>query len=119
MNFPPTPDNLKALAGWALSSKANASPAQETALNKFQDGCEALADNPIPLLPAPRSVPPPAKSTPQAEAFFIPPQDVGATPLERISCQQGGAHRFSIKTQRCLFCNTTYKEARGRAPELM
>jgi hypothetical protein len=40
---------------------------------------------------------------------------VGPTTDEQGNC----LHRFDIQTQRCRYCGRTYRDVRGRDPELM
>lgn len=126
---PPTPSRLKAMAGWAVSRLFNASPSQTMALHKFKDGCEDLSENypeeqrgamkaDIPVVHVDERV-----VTQDAERHAHIPvarQDLQKF-VERLaipkSCEEGGEHKISIYTQRCVFCGATYRDIRGRESE--
>ena len=126
----PTPESLKALAGWSLSKRENASNAQVLALHKFSDGCAELADNFPEAKPLVQVVSKVTKSPPIYASQYVPqvvqshgqgviPPDVLAI-IDSNLVQNGECqHRFHIQTQRCVGCGKTYFEAKGVKPQLM
>ena len=122
----PTPESLKAMAGWAISKKRDASDEQALALGKFQYGCSELAE----CCPAPRAIVTSGhvRKTPVATSTYVPPSVdrmeivPDAIVLTRFGMVQpcnGTSHTFDIRTQRCKSCGKTYREVMGRQPELM
>ena len=123
----PNPDSLKAMAGWAISKKRDASNEQALALNKFQDGCSELAE----CCPAPTTIKVSGSvvKTPVAVSVYMPPQvsttdEIPESLLELkrygvVEDCNGVRHTFDIRTQRCKSCGVSYREAVGRKSELM
>ena len=135
------------MAGWALSRVLDASDAQALALHKFKDGCGALAENCPPdanvAQPAEQLIcnqqvasskpavgPRPRPPLIRQEGKRLPVEvrivdrltgavDHIAQHLGERSCQDGGPHRYDIKTQHCKFCDQSYRQIRGRKPEMM
>ena len=121
---PPTPGKLLGLAGWAVSQLDQASPQQSLALSKFRDGCAELAEccpeqrlvvRRESAVTLPRAADPAVVTAPIVawRSTSLPIAVTAAT-----TCGEGGAHRFSIRTQRCVWCQASYLEIRGRRPEL-
>lgn len=130
----PTSNDLRAMAGWALTRRENASDAQVLALLKFRDGCEDLAENmPVPLVqPRVKERIPVATQRRERETVARPSVvPIGHTiPLKLLAAfaddmvkgeadAEACPHRFHIATQRCIFCGQTYLQAKGRQPELL
>lgn len=136
---PPTPGVLRAYAGWALSKRHMASDGQAVALHKFRDGCEELAEDfPADSLPF-KTLEEHSKSVsgePSPAGLRFPVRDsasysapnrvrVGlhgiAATIDRLAepheCVKETDHHFSIQTQRCIWCNRTYRDVKSRAPE--
>lgn len=125
----PTQSDLKAAAGWTLVKRQSVPDAHANALDKFRDGCEALmphqatgaADSPVSTLEVklPQlQAPPPRSSEIVAAPAESPPREFAAL-AGVVRCQDGGAHKFNIHTQRCVFCDQTRRQALSRDPELM
>ncbi len=122
--IPPTPDSLKAMAGWALSQLGGASNAQAVALHHFKEGCGELAENfPAPAVTCVRpqrdvsTAPSKARAAATSPRIVVRRQDIGR--VEQLDCRATGEHRFSIRTQCCVWCGESYRKVRGRKPELM
>lgn len=125
MSFePPTAGKLLALAGWAVSCLPEASPQRQSALIKFRDGCAELAECHPPELLVVRRVPAaslPRAAGPAVQAPAIVARRGASLPIAvttATTCGESGEHRFSIRTQRCVWCQASYLEIRGRRPEL-
>lgn len=128
----PTPDSLKAMAGWAISKKRDASDEQVLALGKFQNGCSELSE----CCPAPSHVSvsgttvekTPEKCitrTERAETVIassrieIVPESLVLARYGMVQPCNGVAHSFDIRNQRCKSCGISYIDSKGRKPELM
>lgn len=131
----PTPESLRALAGWAISRRTEASAEQQLALSKFQLGCMDLAEccpHPVSVetsgfvrkTPVPVSVTAtPSTSLVWPEVFLEPkekqPVSIVLTQYGMVKDCNGVEHTFDIRTQKCKSCGRTYVECHGRKPELM
>lgn len=119
----PTPDSLRALAGWTISKQSLASPSQAVALHKLRDGCEMLSED----FPATMTVPvrqPITETRHETEVSpsqvsVIPPEVLAAIGQNVVKDPSGCVHKFHIGTQRCIYCGVSYLQAHGRKPELM
>ena len=121
---PPTPSLLKAYAGWAISVNDGVSPAQSLALDRFRQGCAELAEDfPLHKICVPSGAPTrtAVRSSPSGSAFIPVTRENIHALVNRIesghTCQTAADHKFSIHTQRCLWCNRTYRDVKGRKPE--
>lgn len=80
-------------------------------MHKLRDGCEAA----IPFAPD-------ATDSQPAAARRELPQEAKTCrelPHQIPNCTNGGSHRYNIRTQRCYFCDRTYRDIVGREPEFM
>lgn len=127
--IPPTKSHLQAMAGWSLTlPMADMSSEQELAVRKFRDGCGQLAQvvDSLPLLQRADGrgeVVRPNACRPGPAFSVNIPVDVPVIPEEvqaALGVDSDGEcrHRFDIRTQRCLYCGSSYRQVRGRKPEL-
>lgn len=115
--IPPDRQHLQALAGWSLVARHNCSDRQHLALCRFGDSCGELSDV-IETVPIPRqeviSARVPSRATePLVEARALVRENLATQP--EAQCAHA---KFDIHTQRCLTCNMTYRQAKGRKAEL-
>ncbi len=125
MSIPPTKQHLEALAGWSLMARHNVSDHQHLALCRFGEASGELAGVVEELAPGGNftvsSAPEPPRRQPLSEPVLAPmiPDEVKRAVFPELD--QGGEcrHKFSIDTQKCLYCGLTYRQVKGRKPELM
>lgn len=93
---------LKSLAGWAIANVGPGGPKDE-ALLKLRDGCTAAMEF------IPDSAP------------TLPPADPSPPAVQSRPSSRGGEcdHRFHIRTQRCIYCDQTYRAVKDREPEFI
>ena len=123
MSIPPTKQHLEALAGWSLLARQNVSDHQHLALCRFGEASGELAGVVDELAPGNHIAPTSAPEAPQrqpltATAPWIPSE---VRELVMPHLNEGGEcpHKFSIDTQKCVYCGLTFRAVKGRKPELM
>lgn len=119
--IPPSKDNLKAMAGWAITARDNCSDKQKLALYSFQDGCGELAEviDDIKPLKTAKPQPVPLPQHPHVQHVSRVPDEVAVMEHHRLDQFGQCIHKFDIATQRCRYCGRTYLDVMKRKPELM
>lgn len=116
-----TGDLLRAIAGWAITRRGDAGPC-DAAMRALTDGCEQAVPFADAIAATAEKSPPVSKPVDKD----VPPQPLRPKPKKTVpaaekdmTCQAGYAHRFHIRTQRCIFCDRTYRDVMNREPEFL
>jgi hypothetical protein len=125
MSVPPTKQHLEALAGWSLLARQNASDHQSMALCRFGEASGELAgvvDELVPSIsgsPTQHSTASPRQPLTEPQHAPWVPEEVRELVMPHLN--EGGEcpHKFSIDTQKCVYCGLTFRAVKGRKPELM